>query len=44
MKPDADHPFVPRNLFGLNAINFFQAEMVGVIMPILGVMLKPEQV
>jgi MFS family permease len=28
------------SLIGLNAINFFQAEMVGVIMPILGVLLK----
>src|SRR5579863_5587877 len=40
MKRDADRPFASRSLFGLNAINFFQAEMVGVIMPILGVLLK----
>lgn len=30
----------PQSLLGLNAINFFQAEMVGVLMPILGVLLK----
>ena len=29
-----------RSLVGLNAINFFQAEMVGVLLPILGVLLK----
>ena len=40
MKRDAVHRFAGRSFFGLNAINFFQAEMVGVIMPILGVLLK----
>ena len=29
-----------RSLFGLNAANFFQAEMVGVILPVLNVFLK----
>jgi MFS family permease len=29
-----------RSLFGLNAANFFQAEMVGVILPVLNVLLK----
>jgi len=29
-----------RSYFGLNAANFFQAEMVGVILPILNVSLK----
>jgi MFS family permease len=29
-----------RSLVGLNAINFFQAEMVGVILPVMGVFLK----
>ena len=33
-------PAKTRSYFGLNAINFFQAEMVGVILPILGVLLK----
>jgi MFS family permease len=35
-----DHPVSTRSLFGLNAINFFQAEMVGVILPVMGVFLK----
>ena len=30
----------PRSLFGLNAANFFQAEMVGVILPVLNALLK----
>jgi MFS family permease len=34
------HDFSTRSLFGLNAINFFQAEMVGVILPVMGVFLK----
>jgi MFS family permease len=37
------HPgskFSPQSLLGLNAINFFQAEMVGVLMPVLGVLLR----
>jgi MFS family permease len=29
-----------QSLFGLNSINFFQAEMVGVVLPALGVLLK----
>src|SRR6184192_3733057 len=29
-----------RSFFGLNAANFFQAEMVGVILPVLNVFLK----
>jgi predicted MFS family arabinose efflux permease len=29
-----------RSLIGLNAINFFQAEMVGVVLPVMGVFLK----
>jgi transcriptional regulator of acetoin/glycerol metabolism len=29
-----------RSLAGLNAINFFQAEMVGVVLPVLGSFLK----
>ena len=29
-----------RSLFGLNAANFFQAEMVGVILPVLNALLK----
>ena len=29
-----------RSYFGLNAANFFQAEMVGVILPVLNVFLK----
>jgi hypothetical protein len=29
--------FKRRSLFGLNAINFFQAEMVGVVLPTMGV-------
>src|SRR5207247_3697727 len=28
------------SLFGLNAANFFQAEMVGVVLPVLSVFLK----
>ncbi len=32
--------FSRRSFFGLNAINFFQAEMVGVLLPVLGVLLK----
>jgi MFS family permease len=32
--------FSKQSLIGLNAINFFQAEMVGVLMPLLGVFLK----
>jgi MFS family permease len=32
--------FRRRSLVGLNAINFFQAEMVGVLLPILGVLLR----
>jgi MFS family permease len=32
--------FSRASFFGLNAINFFQAEMVGVILPILGVFLR----
>jgi MFS family permease len=31
------------SFLGLNAVNFFQAEMVGVILPILGVFLKDRQ-
>ena len=30
----------PRSVIGLNAINFFQAEMVGVVLPALGAFLK----
>ena len=30
-----DHPIPRRSLFGLNAANFLQAEMVGVILPVL---------
>src|SRR5579885_1187086 len=33
-------PFATKSFVVLNAINFFQAEMVGVILPILGVFLK----
>ena len=29
-----------RSFFGLNAINFFQAEMVGVVLPMIGAFLK----
>jgi MFS family permease len=29
-----------RSLIGLNAINFFQAEMVGVVLPVMGVFLR----
>ncbi len=29
-----------QSLLGLNAINFFQAEMVGVLLPVLGVLLR----
>jgi hypothetical protein len=29
-----------RSLMGLNVVNFFQAEMVGVVLPALGVFLK----
>src|ERR1700677_1730697 len=29
-----------RSLFGLNAANFFQAEMVGVVLPVLNALLK----
>ncbi len=29
-----------RSLFGLNAANFFQAEMVGVILPVLNALLQ----
>lgn len=29
-----------QSLVGLNAINFFQAEMIGVLLPVLGVLLK----
>lgn len=36
----SSNPSKVRSRFGLNAINFFQAEMVGVILPILGVLLK----
>ena len=30
----------PQSLLGLNAINFFQAEMVGVVLPVLGAFLR----
>jgi hypothetical protein len=36
------HPpstLIRRSLLGLNAINFFQAEMVGVLLPVLGLLL-----
>ena len=32
-----------RSLFGLNAANFFQAEMVGLVLPVLTVFLKEAQ-
>ena len=36
-----DQPQLPkRSLIGLNAANFFQAEMVGVILPVLNAFLK----
>ena len=31
---------IRRSLVGLNAINFFQAEAVGVVLPVMGVFLK----
>jgi MFS family permease len=36
----SNHTFSARSLFGLNAINFFQAEMVGVILPIMSVFFR----
>jgi DNA-binding NtrC family response regulator len=36
----AARPMAKRSLAGLNAINFFQAEMVGVVLPALGSFLK----
>jgi MFS family permease len=36
----SSHHFSSRSLVGLNAVNFFQAEMVGVILPVMGVFLK----
>jgi len=33
-------PLPKRSLAGLNAANFFQAEMVGVILPVLSAFLK----
>lgn len=35
-----NNPVPKRSLIGLNAANFFQAEMVGVIMPLLGAFLR----
>lgn len=35
-----ERPLRKHSLFGLNAVNFFQAEMVGVLLPVLGVLLK----
>lgn len=31
---------IKQSLIGLNAINFFQAEAVGVVLPVMGVFLK----
>jgi MFS family permease len=39
MQPDQP-PLPKRSLIGLNAANFFQAEMVGVIMPVLNAVLR----
>src|SRR5579862_1111009 len=39
-KPRTRSSFDTRSFLGLNAINFFQAEMVGVLLPVLGVLLK----
>src|SRR5581483_5808060 len=38
--PATSRGFSKQSFFGLNAINFFQAEMVGVLLPVLGVLLK----
>ncbi|MGB2605297.1 MAG: MFS transporter [Candidatus Sulfotelmatobacter sp.] len=35
-----DHPSNLRSLIGLNAANFFQAEMVGVVLPVLSAFLR----
>ena len=35
-----ERPIGKQSLAGLNAINFFQAEMVGVVLPALSVFLK----
>lgn len=35
-----DRPTNQRSLIGLNAANFFQAEMVGVVLPVLSVFLR----
>ena len=37
---DIAHPFARRSLIGLNAANFFQAEMVGVVLPVLSAFLR----
>jgi MFS family permease len=39
-KHDTKRATRTRSLIGLNAINFFQAEMVGVVLPIIGVFLR----
>jgi len=39
-KPDIKPRRKTQSMVGLNAINFFQAEMVGVVLPVMGVFLK----
>jgi MFS family permease len=40
--PQASKPPSERSFIGLNAANFFQAEMVGVILPVLNALLKQQ--
>jgi hypothetical protein len=39
-QPKGSRAFSQRSILGLNAANFFQAEMIGVVLPVLNAYLK----